>query len=159
MKSVKPALKYHPFETTYYECRCESAEHVLRFIYDPDENDLYTEVKLVQYRNIFQRIWVAIKYICGYKCRYGNWDCTLIKPEDCKGIKMLLDKVIKNTIGKTANNIGAYGQNASHFVLLGTPKGPSPASSVPMLAVFPVALNFLKGNLWLITKKSSHGEA
>jgi len=93
---MKSAPKYQPLQTSYYECQCESAEHTLRFVYDPDENELHTEVQMIQYRNIFQRIFVAIKYIFGYQCRYGHFDCTLIKPEDCKGIKDLLDKVINN---------------------------------------------------------------
>ena len=81
-------------ETSYYECQCESPEHTLRFVYDPDENELYTEVHLTQYRNVFKTIWVAIKYIFGYKCRYGHFDCWMLKNEDCKGIKELLNKVI-----------------------------------------------------------------
>jgi len=103
MEPINPAPKYIPFERTYYECQCESAEHTLRFVYDPQDNDLYTEVQLVQYRTIFQRILVAIKYIFGYECRYGHFDCTLLKPEDCNGIKALLDKVIEKSKVKNDN--------------------------------------------------------
>lgn len=85
-----------PLQRYYYECACGSAEHMLRFIYDQDSNELYMEVQLTQYRNIFKRIWVAIKYIFGYQCRYGHWDCFLLNPDDCDGIKKLLNKVIEN---------------------------------------------------------------
>lgn len=81
-------------QTIYYECQCGSPEHTLRFVYDPDENDLYTEIHLSQYRNFFKRAWVVIKYIFGHKCNYGCFDCWLLKPEDCNGIKDLLNKVI-----------------------------------------------------------------
>jgi hypothetical protein len=83
-------------QTSYYECQSESAEHTMRFVYDPDENELYAEIQLVQYRNVFKRIWVAIKYVFGYQCRYGHWDCWLLKPEDCEGIGNLLNKVVAN---------------------------------------------------------------
>jgi hypothetical protein len=81
-------------QTSYYECQCECSDHTIRFVYDPDENELYTEVQLYQYHNIFVRIWLAIKYIFGYECKYGHWDCWMLKNEDCNGIKELLDKVI-----------------------------------------------------------------
>ena len=92
-----------PMETIYFECQCESPEHTLRFVYDPDYNELYTEVLLSQYRNIFKRIWTAIKYIFGYECRYGHFDCWMLKVEDCNGIKDLLNKVIKNAKNDTIN--------------------------------------------------------
>ena len=91
MEKVK---KYQPMETSYYECQCADPEHTLRFIYDPDENELYTEVHLSQWHNMFKRMWMAIKYIFGYKCRYGCFDCWMLKNEDCEGIKKLLNKVI-----------------------------------------------------------------
>lgn len=86
--------KYEPMQTSYYECQCADPEHTLRFVYDPEENELYTEIHLTQYRNMLKRIFMAIKYIFGYKCRYGCFDCWMLKNEDCKGIKNLLNKVI-----------------------------------------------------------------
>ena len=88
------AKKYQPIETTYYECLCGSPEHTLRFVYDPDENELYTEIHLSQWHNVFERIWMAVKYIFGYKCCYGCFDCWLLNPKDCNGIKELLNRVI-----------------------------------------------------------------
>lgn len=32
------------------------------------------QVHLQNYRNIFQRIAVAIKYVFGYRSKYGDWD-------------------------------------------------------------------------------------
>jgi len=84
-----------PMETIHVECSCCSAEHVIRFIYDPDTNDFYLEVQLTQYRNILKRIWVAIKYIFGYQCRYGHWDCWLLNPKDCDEIIKLLNRVVE----------------------------------------------------------------
>lgn len=66
----------------YFECECGSPEHTLVFRYNEEDNELYTMVFLNQYRNIFKRIWVAIKYIFGYKSKYGDWDCFVLRPED-----------------------------------------------------------------------------
>ena len=44
----------------YFECSCYSPENRLVFHYDEEDNELYTEVYLFQYHNIFQRIWIAI---------------------------------------------------------------------------------------------------
>ena len=32
------------------------------------------QIHLVNYRNVLQRIWMGLKYICGYKTKYGHWD-------------------------------------------------------------------------------------
>lgn len=96
LKEIKDESK-----TEYYDCQCNSPEHTLRFIYiapfkscdgSMEEGSLFTEVYLSQYRNVFKRVWVAIKYIFGYKCCYGHWDCWLMKLEDCDRLTALLDK-------------------------------------------------------------------
>ena len=87
--------KYEPMQIHYFDCKCSSSEHTLRFVYDPEDNEIYTEVFLSQYRNLFQRIWTAIKYIFGFKCKYGHWDCWLMKEEDCKRLVELVNRVSK----------------------------------------------------------------
>ena len=69
-------------ETEFFECDCSSDEHTLKFNYNGDCNEFYTSIYLNQCRNIFKRIWIAIKYIFGYKCKYGHWDCFILKEHD-----------------------------------------------------------------------------
>jgi len=83
-------------QSHYFDCQCSSPEHTLRFVYDPEYNELYTEIFLCQNRNIFQRIWVAIKYVFGFKCQYGHWDCWMLRQEDCSRLLLLVDKVCEN---------------------------------------------------------------
>lgn len=78
--------------TEFFECACYSDEHTLKFGYDPEDNEMYTSVFLNQYHNVFKRIWVALKYVFGYKCKYGHWDCFIMRPEDAERMKGLLDK-------------------------------------------------------------------
>lgn len=82
-------------ESTFFECQCTSSEHTLKFIYDEENKELYTEIYLGQYRNIVRRIFVAIKYVLGYKCKYGDFDCFMFKSSDVKKLQKLL-KVVTN---------------------------------------------------------------
>lgn len=82
-----------PMKPQYFECDCHSTEHTLRFVWDDSDNTIYTEVFLNQYRNFFKRCWIALRYIFGYKCRYGHWDCFLLQPEDGARLKALIEKL------------------------------------------------------------------
>lgn len=77
----------------YFECQCHSPEHTLKFVYDSENKELYSEIFLNQYRNFFKRSWVAIKYIFGYKCKYGHFDCFIFKNDDIVKFKNLLEKI------------------------------------------------------------------
>ena len=58
--------------------------------------DLIFTVHLNQYRNFFKRFWTGIKYIFGYKCKYGQWDCFELKHSDIPEFKRILDVVEKH---------------------------------------------------------------
>ena len=72
-------------ETEIFICDCNSIEHQAKFYYWKGENyDTFNIlIHLTTYKNIFKRIWYAIKYIVGYKSRFGAWDEMLLKKEDC----------------------------------------------------------------------------
>lgn len=66
----------------YFECRCHSPEHVLRFVlFGPSEPEVcvYT---FLRPDSFFKRVWNAVKYVFGYKCRYGHFDEFLMDPKD-----------------------------------------------------------------------------
>lgn len=75
-------------QTEFIECTRLSNEHVLRF--EIDDNELYTSVFLCQYRGFLKRMCIAIKYLFGYKCKDGHWDCTIINPKDVDRLITLL---------------------------------------------------------------------
>ena len=59
--------------TEFFECQCGGAQDTLRFILDFDsycdgsnEPEIYTEIYIQKFE-WYERIWVAIKYIFGYK--------------------------------------------------------------------------------------------
>jgi hypothetical protein len=75
----------------YFECQCHSAEHVLRTWFDDDEDYpcIYMSVFLGA-EPWHRRLWLGLKYILGYKCRYGHFDEFLLRPEDAdRMIEML----------------------------------------------------------------------
>lgn len=80
----------------YFECRCDSIEHTLRFVVDNDPDDpcIYVEVNLNDWRGFWKRLWVGIKYIFGYKCKYGHWDITELKNEDIIKLKDICNTFI-----------------------------------------------------------------
>lgn len=77
----------------YAECDCHSDEHTIRFNLQDfgDDADLYMSVFLGSYYPSFwKRVWYAFRYIFGYKCQYGHWDCTQINSKTAGEIIELL---------------------------------------------------------------------
>jgi hypothetical protein len=56
-------------------CSCNSPEHILVFNLNKEDKEIYTSVFLHQYRSFYERTLVAVKYVFGYKSKYGHWDC------------------------------------------------------------------------------------
>lgn len=77
-------------------CECKSLEHQITFRYFDDEDMLYVSTHLITHKNIFKRIWVAIKYIFGYKSRYGNWDEFIFEPNDIDKLNIIIREIKKN---------------------------------------------------------------
>ncbi len=79
----------------YFECDCNSEEHTIRFTWFEDEKDpdfahYYMSTTLHQYRSIWKRLWIALKYIFGYECVYGHWDCTSLSKEQSRKLAEFL---------------------------------------------------------------------
>lgn len=79
--------------THYFECECGADEHTLRFILDKEDGILYTHIYLNHYLPWWKRAWRAIRYVFGYRCRYGHWDSWLIRAEDAPRLRALLDEL------------------------------------------------------------------
>lgn len=74
----------------YFECHCRSPEHLLQFWMDEEDPPmLYAHVFLGE-DPWWKRIWNAVKYVFGYKCRYGHFDEFLLNPKDCDRFIYLL---------------------------------------------------------------------
>lgn len=85
-------------KTEYFDCKCFSDEHTLKFMLDdgkanngfPEyEPELFCGVFLED-TGFFQRVWQSIKYIFGYKCRYGHFGNWTLRLEDVDRLEELL---------------------------------------------------------------------
>jgi|688.fasta_scaffold1372233_2 hypothetical protein len=85
-------------ETHHVICECHSPDHVLQFSHmeDMDGDEIcWTQVQLHQHRSFWERLVVAVKYLFGYECRYGHWDCTSINVEQGKFLRDYLNRAIE----------------------------------------------------------------
>lgn len=74
-------------------CACHSVEHQLIMSYSTDDDfkEVYCSVHLKPERNIFKRIWYALKYIFGHRSIYGDFDEFIFKPEDANKLQEVVD--------------------------------------------------------------------
>lgn len=103
-------IKKNYTETDFFICDCGSLEHNLVFQMSDYTEDMTPEqlaewpieerqmmtvhVNLHQYRGFFKRLWVAIKYLFNYKCRYGHFDCIILEPQDAQHMIERLQKYL-----------------------------------------------------------------
>ncbi len=96
-------------------CTCGSVEHQMIISYDVDTNeepeydDVYVSIHLSTYRGFWNRLKYAVKYIFGYKCRYGAFDEIILNPDDHMKFQnvanKLLDIKVKRDVKKAKNEI------------------------------------------------------
>ena len=80
--------------THYFECSCGSTEHTIRFTIDKGDKELHTDIYLNQWRPFWKRVWVGIRYIFGYKCKYGEWDCWILNEDDTTRLRDMCNELI-----------------------------------------------------------------
>ena len=83
----------------YFECVCDSADHTIRVTYFVDEegffdeDEIYLETQLPT-QPFWQRLKKGLRYIFGYKCKYGHWESTVLKERDAIRLRDLLNRFI-----------------------------------------------------------------
>lgn len=70
-------------------CHCSSLEHQVAFEYDEESKLVYLRPKLITHKNFFMRLRHAIRYILGYKSKFGEFDEIILKEEDVLKLKSL----------------------------------------------------------------------
>lgn len=71
-------------------CKCGSREHQIIVEYDASENEVYCSIHLIKY-GFWRRLKAGLKYIFGYKCRFGQWEEFIWKPEHADKLRELAD--------------------------------------------------------------------
>jgi len=95
-------------KTTLY-CACSSNEHQISLESDECEGvkDLYLAFHLAQAKPWYRRIVNAIKYVFGYRCKYGDFDEFLFTIETATVVKNYLDEYL-GTTGTTLPLVYVY---------------------------------------------------
>jgi hypothetical protein len=80
-------------EQHYLDCACSDFNHVIRFTFDPEDGEVYLDVRLNAYEPWWKRVWYALRYVFGFKPpAYGHYDCTILRPDDFARLHDLLDR-------------------------------------------------------------------
>ena len=74
-------------------CDCSSAEHQIIYTYDFDDNLVYCRIHLTP-RSFWGRLKYGLRYIFGYKCRYGAFEEFIFNSDDADKIEEL-SKILK----------------------------------------------------------------
>ncbi len=83
----------------YFKCDCHSPQHhftlnQLSFVREGWDDQVYIEIHMNQSEPWYKRIWFAIKYVFGYKSRYGNWDSITLAKKDVIRLRDACDKAL-----------------------------------------------------------------
>jgi hypothetical protein len=82
-KKQKGISKMSSENNIYFECICNGPEHFIKFsFFNEDDGELFLTTFLKQDHKWYKRIWVALKYIFGYKCKHGHFNEIIINPKD-----------------------------------------------------------------------------
>jgi len=93
-------------KTTYIECDCTSAEHTIRFALDDDDvyPHIYVTVQLSRSCRFWRKLWLAVRYVFGYECKFGHWDETMLTGLEVQKLRDLCDLHLKQWEKYNADN-------------------------------------------------------
>jgi hypothetical protein len=80
--------------TEIFICECSSAEHQMIIRWDSEDLDddfVYVTIHLNPEYSIWNRVKHAIKYIFGYRSRYGHFDEIILKKSDANNLQKVVD--------------------------------------------------------------------
>ena len=81
-------------------CECNSSEHqmIMRYFEDDQESTIFVDIHLVK-RTFWDRLKYAVKYLFGYKSKYGAWDEIILGPQHIKSLESVV-KYLKSSEAK-----------------------------------------------------------
>ena len=85
-------------------CDCSSTEHQLIFQGDFEEPRMcYVEIHLCKLP-FWKRLWHGIKYICGYRCKYGEFEEVILTSEHVEELERVVEFLKNEKVEKYDNN-------------------------------------------------------
>ena len=90
-------------------CECFSTEHQIIFSYIEDEEynkdnnvlpayfgEVFMHIHLYSRKGFFSKLKYAIKYIFGYKCKYGAWEEMILSLDDIEKLEKIVQFMKKS---------------------------------------------------------------
>jgi hypothetical protein len=87
-------------ENHYFECQCSDFNHIFRFVFDPEDGEMWLEVHLNHYKPWYKRLVIAFRYFFKRVEAYGHYDVTMIREEDLNKLQNLLTTVKSNHLDR-----------------------------------------------------------
>ena len=88
--------------TRVFPCPCSDPEHHIIYNMFDDEEEIYLHVQLNNGK-WYQRVWKAIKYVFGYKCKFGHFDEFIISSENYEHLKAMVNHIDRIKLEKLNN--------------------------------------------------------
>jgi hypothetical protein len=85
-------------EPTILICECSSVEHQIvfqPFKEDNGETIIYASIYLWDY-SFWKRLIMGIKYIFGYKCKYGQWEEFILTKNHIPSLEKMIKLLKRN---------------------------------------------------------------
>jgi hypothetical protein len=85
-----------PFEHDFFLCECGSVEHQFVVTIDPEDEhqECWIEIHLNPLYGFWKRAWLAIRYVFGYHCKYGNFNTVIIDGNNAVRLRDLMQKFL-----------------------------------------------------------------
>lgn len=71
-------------------CDCSSTEHQIVFWHDEEDNFVYCHIHMAG-RSFWKRIVPALRYIFGYRCKFGHWEEFILSRHHTDQLQQLVD--------------------------------------------------------------------
>lgn len=88
------------------QCACGLNEHQVVFLYWNDEDpEMYMSPHLHPFP-FWTRLWLGIKYVLGYRSRYGDYPGLVLGKQDIEELRAFLDCYLLDLAEKEGNEAG-----------------------------------------------------
>lgn len=78
-------------------CSCHSTEHQIVFFKSDTYPEVYMQVHLIK-RSFWQRLKYAIKYVLGYKSKYGAWDEFVLDHTHAEPLSVIAEHLVDENL-------------------------------------------------------------
>lgn len=76
-------------------CSCFSAEHQILIHHWSEEQEVILSYHLNSSVGFWSRLRRGLRYIFGYKCRYGHWDEIVLDPHHIPQLQRIIESLTK----------------------------------------------------------------